>query len=90
MEEYKRLRGHPGITGGTFDPVFLQDKILYLLAQDKRDYLPILKLEMPRVAAETDKLVIKKKDFVALRDFLSHTKSKLGVGWVVKASNSNR
>ena len=27
MEEYQRLKGHLGYTGGRLDPVFLQDKI---------------------------------------------------------------
>jgi hypothetical protein len=38
MTQYERRRGHIGYTGGAFDPVFLQDKIEYLLALEKADY----------------------------------------------------
>ena len=82
LEEYKRLRGHPGVTCGAFDPVFLQDKILYLNALDEKDHLPTLKLDMPVVSAETGEIIFLKKDAKALNNFLHVTLSELG--WVVK------
>ena len=52
LEEYKRLRGHIGFTGGALDPVFLQDKFNSLLALDKDDYLPTLRISMPTLSED--------------------------------------
>jgi len=81
IEEYKRLRGHPGCPGGAFDAVFLQDKILYLLALDEKDHLPTLRIDMP-IVSETGELLIKLSDQIALETFIDNTKSENG--WVVK------
>ena len=68
LEEYKRLRGHIGYTGGALDPVFLQDKIMYLLTQSKDDYLPTLKIEMPTLS-DDGKIYIDAEDVEAVQKF---------------------
>jgi len=68
LEEYKRLRGHIGYTGGALDPVFLQDKIMYLLTQSEGDYLPTLKIEMPTLS-DDGKVYIDAEDVEAVQKF---------------------
>lgn len=66
MEEYERLRGHIGYTGGALDPIFLQDKISYLLALDEDDHLPTLQFKMPTLS--DDKIIlIDEEDVEAIR-----------------------
>ena len=60
-EQYKRFQFHEGFPNGTFDPVFLQDKLSYLFAINEDDYLPTFKLDMPKVDDE-DNLVISQQD----------------------------
>jgi hypothetical protein len=52
LEKYKCLQDHLGFPDGSFDPVFLQDKISYLFAMDEDDVLPTFKLDMPSVDEE--------------------------------------
>lgn len=61
LQEYTRLRDHIGYTGGALDPVFLQDKIKYLLALDEDDYLPTLLVDMPTLSKDGE-LIIKVAD----------------------------
>jgi hypothetical protein len=63
VTEYKRLRGHVGFTGGALDPVFLQDKLLYLMALDKDDRLPTLRITMPMLD-DNDDVVIAVEDIL--------------------------
>jgi len=61
LKEYKRLREHIGYTGGALDPVFLQDKIEYLLALEENDHLPTLKIKMPTLG-DNEKIMIDEED----------------------------
>ena len=66
LQEYTRLRDHIGYTGGLLDPVFLQDKIKYLLALDEDDYLPTLLIDMPTLS-EDGEIKIKVADLEKIR-----------------------
>lgn len=57
LEEYKRLKDHIGFTGGALDPVFLQDKIAYLLALNEDDYLPTIRIDMPPTSDDGEVLI---------------------------------
>ena len=65
LEEYKRLRTHIGYTGGAMDPIFLQDKISYLLALDEDDHVPTLRIAMPQLS-QNDDILITKEDWRAI------------------------
>lgn len=67
VKEYERLRGHIGYTGGALDPVFLQDKINYLLSQKEEDYLPTLRIDMPPVSEDGKEILISVADLERIR-----------------------
>jgi hypothetical protein len=64
--EYQRLRGHTGYPASALDPVFLQDKIKYLEALDKDDFLPTLRISMPSVS-EDDQILISIADLESIK-----------------------
>ena len=68
LEEYKRLRGHIGYTGGALDPVFLQDKMMYLRTQSEDDYLPTLQIKMPTLSDDR-KIYIDEDDVEVIQKF---------------------
>ena len=72
MEQYVRLRGHLGYTGGAFDPVFLQDKMKYLTALTNDNYLPTLEIEMPIASVERE-IFIRESDMDNIFAFVKKT-----------------
>ncbi len=69
LEEYKRLRGHIGYTGGALDPVYLQDKMMYLLTQNEGDFLPTLQIKMPTLSDDGN-IFIDAEDVEAIQKFI--------------------
>ena len=66
LNQYKRLRGHIGFPGGREDPVFLQNKIEYLLSLDEDDYLDTLCIAMPMVDSDGN-AIMDPRDLIKLQ-----------------------
>ena len=57
LDQYQRLRDHLGFPGGRNDPIFLQNKILYLRALDSDDYVETLCIGMPQIDPDNDVII---------------------------------